>query len=148
MKGAAAAAGVTLSISVEEPVPAISGDWRRTLQILSNLLANAIKATPRGGAVTLRAWAEGDEVHITVEDTGIGIPPDQLRHLFDRFWQGVPGRRGSVGLGLAIARGLVEAQGGRIEASSEPGRGSIFSFTLPAAEPASATASPQSAAQP
>ena len=144
IEGQADRNGLSLTVSVDEEVPTVLADRRRTLQVLSNLLGNAIKFTPRGGAITLRTTAREEEVVIRVEDTGRGIPPEEMHHLFDHFWRGGEERRGSAGLGLAIARGLVEAQGGRISVESEVSRGSSFAFTIPAvqaAEPASSSKS-------
>lgn len=102
---------------------------------LGNLLENAIKFTPSGGEISVRAWREGDWVAIEVADTGPGIPPEDLPRIFERFYRGERHRGGGgSGLGLAIARHAVEAHGGRIQAFSEPGRGARFVFTLPAAE--------------
>ncbi|HXF69899.1 MAG TPA: HAMP domain-containing sensor histidine kinase [Thermoflexus sp.] len=101
---------------------------------LGNLLENAIKFTPPGGEVRVRAWPEGEWVAIEVADTGPGIPPEDLPRIFERFYRGARHRGGSgSGLGLAIARHAVEAHGGHIQAFSEPGRGARFVFTLPAA---------------
>jgi signal transduction histidine kinase len=113
----------------------VRADSARILQVFTNLIANAIDHTPGGGSVELSADACGSEVLFRVRDTGHGIDPEHLPHVFDRFWQAKkPGRTGA-GLGLAIARGIVEAHGGRIWAESEPGRGSTFSFALPVVEP-------------
>ena len=129
-------AGLVLTLSADEELPTVLADRGRTIQVLSNLLGNAVKFTPQGGSITLRATGRNEDVLISVEDTGRGIPPEQMGFLFDHFWRGVAVRRGSAGLGLAIARGLVEAQGGRITAESERGRGSTFAFTVPAVEEA------------
>jgi PAS domain S-box-containing protein len=129
---AAAGRGVALRVHAPEGVPPVLADRDRVLQVLSNLLGNAVKFTPRGGDVLVRAAVAGACVEVSVEDTGAGILPEHLPHVFDRFWQGDARRKGA-GLGLAIARGIVEAHGGRIHARSTPGHGSTFSFTLPAA---------------
>lgn len=107
-------------------------DRERTLQVLSNLVGNAVKFTPEGGTVTLTAEPTATEVVISVRDTGPGIPPDDVAHVFDRYWQAKRADRRGIGLGLPIAKGLVEAQGGRLWVESEPGRGTTFFFTLPA----------------
>ncbi|MBO9362138.1 MAG: HAMP domain-containing histidine kinase [Thermoflexus sp.] len=100
---------------------------------LGNLLDNAVRFTPRGGEIGVRAWPEGEWVAIEVADTGPGIPPEELPRIFERFYRGDRHRGGGgSGLGLAIARHAVEAHGGRIQAFSEPGRGARFVFTLPA----------------
>jgi len=98
--------------------------------VLGNLLTNAIRHTPHGGAVIVRGRPSGEEVTVTVEDTGQGIPGQLLPRVFDRFVKG-PGSAGS-GLGLAIARDVVVAHGGSIEAQSGAGAGTIVRFTLPA----------------
>jgi signal transduction histidine kinase len=110
------------------PVPADDG---RVLQVIANLVGNAVKFTPAPGAVHLSAEVRGDECRISVRDTGPGIPPDQLPHLFGSFWQARDADRRGLGLGLAIAQGIVQAHGGRIWAESEPGRGTTFTFSLP-----------------
>jgi signal transduction histidine kinase len=105
-------------------------DRERILQILFNLVGNALKFTPRGGRIVLEAAEEGDHIGVAVEDTGCGIPAEHLSHVFDRYWQG-SGARGGVGLGLAIVRGIVVAHGGQVAVSSRVGGGARFSFTLP-----------------
>jgi PAS domain S-box-containing protein len=110
----------------------VFADPERVRRVLANLLENALKFTSAGGSVTLLAEARGDEVMLGVRDTGIGIAPDQMSHLFDRFWKADRKRGSGIGLGLSIAKGFVEAHGGRIWAESEPGAGSTFWFTLPA----------------
>jgi signal transduction histidine kinase len=100
------------------------------MQVLANLGGNAVKFTPAGGAVELRAEREADAVRVSCTDTGPGIAAEDLPHVFDRFWQARSTRRAGAGLGLAIAKGIVEAHGGEITAESTPGEGSTFSFTL------------------
>ena len=112
--------------------PPVFADRERIAQVLFNLVGNAIKFTPEGGHVTLRAERRGDEVAISVADDGPGIPADQLPHVFDRYWR-AGGERESSGLGLFIAKGIVEAHGGRIEARSKPGVGTVLTFTVPVA---------------
>jgi PAS domain S-box-containing protein len=112
-------------------LPSISGDHDRLLQVLTNLIGNALKFTPAGGRVSVRAAAWEGEVVFSVTDTGKGIPEEQRQYLFDRFWQADSADRRGRGLGLAIAKGIVEAHGGRIWIGSEVGRGSTFSFTVP-----------------
>jgi signal transduction histidine kinase len=111
---------------------AVRADPLRVSQIVGNILGNAIKFTPDQGSVTMRSVADGNHVAFHITDSGPGISADDMHHLFDNFWQARNDHRG-VGLGLPIARGLVEAQGGRIWCESAPGRGSTFSFTLPRA---------------
>jgi signal transduction histidine kinase len=116
--------------------PAVNADRERLAQILRNLLANAVTHTPTGGEVEVGARADGAIVTFYVRDTGEGIAPEHLPHLFDRFYRADPSRSrdtGGAGLGLAIVKQLVEAHGGRVWAESPPGAGSTFSFTLPAA---------------
>jgi signal transduction histidine kinase len=98
--------------------------------VLSNLLGNAIKFTPEGGTVTLRAWPRDGALTVAVADTGRGIAPEDLAHVFDRFWRPQGSKGEGTGLGLYIARGVVEAHGGRVWAESSP-RGATFTFTLP-----------------
>jgi PAS domain S-box-containing protein len=116
---------------VDEPVLA---DRERVLQLFTNLISNAVTHTPEGGSITVGASRAGEgEVRFSVRDTGKGIAADHLPRVFDQFWQGKSTGRSGAGLGLAIAKGIVEAHGGRIWAESEPGRGSTFHFTLPVA---------------
>jgi signal transduction histidine kinase len=127
-------------------LPAVHADPHRLLQVISNLLSNAMKFTPAGGRVVLSVQAAEDSnftsgleggargaIQFTVSDTGPGIPPEDLIHVFDWYWQSRHGERRGSGLGLAIARDLVEAHHGRLDVESTPGHGSRFSFTLPAA---------------
>jgi signal transduction histidine kinase len=123
------AQGVSLEATLpEEPVEA-SFDRDRILQVLSNLLGNAVKFTPKGGKVRLEI-EKSDRLRVTVSDTGPGIPADQHDRVFRRFTQ-IRAATGGVGLGLYIARRIVEAHGGEIGVNSRPGRGSTFFFTLP-----------------
>jgi len=128
----AAAKGISLhSEIVEGPLPAVF-DQDRLLQVLANLITNSIKFTPEGGRIWVRGERAGDGVCLSVSDNGVGIPVDKLETVFERFWQvGKDDRRG-LGLGLYISRCLVEAQGGRIWAESEPGQGTKVSFLLSA----------------
>lgn len=115
-------------------IPIVEADLRYLEQVLHNLVQNAIKYSPGGGKIIVSGYKEKNEVVVSVRDEGIGIAPDQLEKVFDRFYRvdNRVGRRvGGTGLGLSIAKGLVEAHGGRIWVESEPGRGSTFSFTLP-----------------
>jgi PAS domain S-box-containing protein len=114
-------------------LPVVTGDHRRLVQVLSNLVANALKFT-ESGSVTIRARAAERVVVFAVEDTGPGIPPEHIAQVFDRFWQARREGRKGLGLGLAIARGIVEAHGGRIWVESDVGSGSTFLFTLPVAD--------------
>ncbi len=108
-------------------------------QLLGNLLSNALKFTPEGGRIRLRARGAPDAAVIEVSDTGVGIPPEKLPHIFDKFYQvGADARSKGAGLGLSIAREIVEAHGGRIEAESTPGRGTTFRISLPLRVPRAA----------
>jgi signal transduction histidine kinase len=104
--------------------------------VFENLLGNALKFTAPGGRVTLGAQAGDNEVLFRVTDTGAGIPPEHLPHLFDRFWQARAGERRGAGLGLPIVKGIVEAHGGTIQVESTPGQGTTFLFTIPVADAA------------
>jgi signal transduction histidine kinase len=102
--------------------------------VLRNLIDNALRYTPAGGRVSVTARPQGRGVTVAVADTGAGIAPEDLPHVFDRFYRADGSRAratGGSGLGLAIVKQLVEAHGGRVWAESEPGRGSVFSFALP-----------------
>lgn len=124
-------AGITMEEKLEGELPLISADKIRLLQVLSNLVGNALKFTPRGGHVSLRARRRENAVIFTVNDSGPGIPEDQLPHVFGRFWQARRTDRRGLGLGLAIAKGIVEAHGGAIWVESRTGEGSSFRFTIP-----------------
>jgi signal transduction histidine kinase len=112
----------------------VLADADRVMQLLSNIIGNAIKFTPSNGIVSLAVSANGDDVEFEVRDTGEGIAPDQLPYVFDRFHQAASPRRASrhgAGLGLPIAKGIVEAHGGVIWIESEQGVGTTVRFTLP-----------------
>ncbi len=130
----AAEKGIELTCTVGDGCPPVDADRDRLLQVLSNLVGNAIKFTPEGGRITLRTEPMGREIRFVVADTGIGIAPENLPHLFDRFWQANRAYRQGAGLGLAIAKRIVEAHGGRILVESTPGQGTTFFFTIPAAD--------------
>jgi signal transduction histidine kinase len=108
----------------------VLGDEDRLVQVVVNLLANAVRFTPVGGRVTIRLIDAGPECEIQVEDTGVGIPASELPHIFESYRQAHPGK-GGTGLGLAIVRGLVQAHGGRVTAESQEGKGSRFTVLLP-----------------
>ena len=115
-------------------LPLARADRDRVNQVLDNLIGNAIKFSPNGGCVTVRLSATDGMVQVSVSDSGIGIPADQLDRIFERFYQvdGSATRKfGGAGLGLTIVKRIVEAHGGRIWAESQVGHGSTFSFTLP-----------------
>ncbi len=105
-------------------------DGDRIQQILSNLIGNAVKFTREGGKITARTRRVGDQIVFSVQDTGTGIPADQLAHVFKPYWQAEPTRKG-LGLGLSVAKAIVDAHGGRIWVESAVGQGSTFSFALP-----------------
>ena len=132
-EGAARSKGVRLECACATDVDRVLADRGRVLQALSNLVDNALRLTPAGGVVTVGASRSREYVELAVEDTGPGIPPDQLPHLFDRFGQGTRERRGSAGLGLAIVKGIVETHGGRVFVHSTVGQGTTFRFWIPAA---------------
>jgi two-component system sensor histidine kinase BaeS len=127
----ATAAGVTLASESTVDLPILDVDPVRIREVLSNLVANALRHTPPGGRITVGGSVTPSSVILTVSDTGPGIDPELLPHVFDRFVKGT-GSRGS-GLGLAIARGLVEAHGGTIGVDSRPGDGTTFRVELPKA---------------
>jgi two-component system sensor histidine kinase BaeS len=114
---------------------AVHADASRLEQIVDNLLSNALRYTDAGGAVRLRVGRRGAHALLEVSDTGIGIAPDELPRVFDRFWRSDRSRSratGGAGIGLAVVRELVDAHGGDVEVESAPGRGTLFRVTLPA----------------
>ena len=129
--------GVALDTDVAPDLPSVQADEGRIGQVLLNLVGNALQYTPPGGRVSVTARRQGDAVLLAVEDTGVGITPEQLPHVFQRFYRVDKSRSragGGSGIGLTIARHLVEAHGGQIRAASGGiDRGSVFSFTLPVA---------------
>ncbi|MCM4082829.1 sensor histidine kinase [Paractinoplanes hotanensis] len=129
----AATAGVTLEVEAAAPVW-VSADQDRMRQVLGNLLTNAIRYTDRGGRVAVRARAEAGEAVLSVEDTGVGIAPGDVPHVFERFWRADPARQratGGSGLGLTIAQRIVTDHGGRIEVVSRPHLGTTFTVRFP-----------------
>ncbi len=126
---------ITLSFE-SQAVPAVLGDAQWLKVALINLLGNALHYTPSGGAVTVRLQAVGEEVAVSVEDTGHGIEPEHLPHLFERFYRTDWARvkdSGGTGLGLSIVKEIAEAHGGSISVTSEVNKGSIFTLRVPAA---------------
>jgi signal transduction histidine kinase len=130
-KPIAAAASLQLHMEVAHDVPDIWADRNRLLQVFDNLIGNAIKFTAPKGRITIGATPKADQLHFSVVDTGVGIDSDGLSHVFDRFWQARKGKHRGAGLGLPIARGIVEAHGGRIWVESALGVGTSFFFTIP-----------------
>ena len=127
--------GVTLALDLPSGLPKVMADRRRIAQVIGNLVINALRHTPAGGCVTLSASeAQGGMIEIAVADTGAGIPSEDLPYIFERFWRGEKSRSrtgGGTGLGLTIARQLVQVHGGKIGVESTLGQGSRFWFTLP-----------------
>ncbi len=140
---AAAAKSIHLTMEVTAELPSITADPDRLALVLRNLLINALRHTPEGGQVTVSSGRAEDGIHITVTDNGEGLAPEDVPHVFDRFWRADRSRsraegsisslsRGGAGLGLAIVRAMVEAHGGRVSAASDgPGQGSTFTVWLP-----------------
>jgi signal transduction histidine kinase len=123
---------IAVSVNLEPSLPRVDVDGARIVQVLANLVANAVKFTESGGRVSVGARREGEFVVVEVTDTGVGIPADHLPHIFDRYWHARrTARTAGTGLGLAIARGIVDAHGGQLWVESEVGKGSTFSFTVP-----------------
>ena len=122
-------------VTPPEPI-VVSVDATRIRQLILNLLTNAVKYTPPGGTVRMQLGSANGRVALSVADTGIGIAPGDLPHIFDRFWRADSARtrtseRPGAGLGLAICKWIAEAHGGRIDVVSRPGRGTTFTVTLP-----------------
>ncbi len=133
-----------ININFSSPkLPLIYGDSDRLSQVFTNLLDNALKFTPGGGTITIRAENNSDQLRVDITDSGVGISPDQLPFIFDRFFQADPSRKGgedhSAGLGLAIVREIVQRHHGTITAQSSPGQGSTFTVRLPLALPDAST---------
>ena len=124
-------AGLRLVRDFDRPFPPMLCDRQRLQQVLSNLLANAVRFTPSGGRIALIATMHDDAVRVAVSDTGPGVAPEDVPRLFERYWQAPRLLRAGSGLGLYIAKGIVEAHGGDIGVDSEPGQGAMFWFTLP-----------------
>ncbi len=132
-------AGVHLHAEVPASLPHAYIDGQRITQVLRNLITNAVKFTPEGGEVTVAAAVAGDQIVLRVRDTGIGISPEHLDHIFERFYQvsgaASSGRYQGQGLGLAIVRIIVESHGGSVQVESDPGQGSTFTVSLPSTRP-------------
>ena len=134
---------VTLRVEAPPELPTLVGDGDRLAQVFTNLVDNALKFTPPGGEVVLRAEAARGEMKFEVQDTGRGVPPEALKCIFDRFYQVDPSRPGGekhgAGLGLSIAHEIVQAHGGRIGVRSQVGQGTTFELTLPLSQAAATT---------
>ena len=133
-------AGIVFREELPAGLPPVLGDRERLGLVFSHLIDNAIKFSPNGGTVTIRAWADESQVYVSITDEGIGIAPEHLGRVFERFYQvdGSTTRRfGGMGIGLALALEVVEAHGGTVEVKSEPGKGSTFTVVLPQAEDSS-----------
>jgi signal transduction histidine kinase len=130
----AAQAGITLSVEMPPRLPLIRADEDRLIQVLTNLLDNAFKFTPRGGRITIQASEVEQDIRVCVMDTGVGIAPEELPNVFQQFYSGdesrPPEKRG-MGLGLAICREIITAHTGQIWAESEVGKGARFVFSIP-----------------
>jgi signal transduction histidine kinase len=123
--------GRRLECWMPETLPGVHADRDRIHQVLSNLVGNALKFTPTGGTVTIEAESVPGEVRCSVRDTGPGLSEEEMDRIFDPFWQAEKTARLGFGLGLKIAKCIVEAHGGSLSVESVPGQGSTFSFTLP-----------------
>lgn len=134
------AKSVRIETRLTANLPPVPVDRHRILQVLVNLMSNALKFGPGGGLVTVGAERDPDGIRVWVQDTGAGIAPEQVDRVFDRFWRA--DRNAGAGLGLAVAKGIVDAHGGRIGVTSQPGAGSTFFFTLPLQSVAAAGAGP------
>ncbi|HZI94693.1 MAG TPA: response regulator [Patescibacteria group bacterium] len=154
--GMARAAGVEIVVECPTPAPRVRVDRGLVQRVIANLLNNAVKHTPAGGRVTISTrpvgdQPQGDRIEVRVGDTGEGIPAAEAERIFEKFAR-VAGQRGATrqdrGLGLTFCRMAVEAHGGRIRVESEPGRGSVFIFTLPASAPAATAATTSPSATP
>ncbi len=130
-KSQAAASSVNLELRGADAVPAVHADRHRVMQVMSNLIGNALKFTPPGGSIRVTAEPRDSDVLFMVADTGPGIPGKNLEDIFNPYWQGKRAERLGAGLGLPIAKGIVEAHGGRIWVESRQGEGTKFFFTLP-----------------
>jgi signal transduction histidine kinase len=129
----AAAAGLRIECAVPDDLPAVSVDCDRVHQVVCNLVGNAMKFTPSGGRIAVAARDCGDEIEVSVKDSGVGMSAEDLDRIFEPYWQAQRTASLGAGLGLKIAKGIVEAHGGSIRAESAPGEGTTFYFTLPVA---------------
>jgi two-component system sensor histidine kinase BaeS len=129
----ATAAAIALETSIADGLDTVPGDARRLEQVVQNLTANALRHTPSGGRVTWQAFGDGGDVVLRVTDTGEGIGPEHLPHVFDRFYKADPARADGTGtgLGLSIVKAIVERHGGRVSVTSTRGAGTTFDVCLP-----------------
>ena len=127
----AGVAQVSMAYHTDEDLPSVRADRHRVMQVLSNLIGNSMKFTPPGGRIDVRGTRRDGEVLLSISDTGPGIPKEHLSDIFSPYWQAKRTERMGAGLGLPIAKGIVEAHGGRIWVESKPGSGTQFYFTLP-----------------
>ncbi|HET6897080.1 MAG TPA: HAMP domain-containing sensor histidine kinase [Vicinamibacteria bacterium] len=127
----AASKGQRLDTAIEPDLPVVQVDGARIQQVISNFVGNAIKFSPANSVITMSAERRATAIRISVADTGPGIPPEELPRIFDRYWQGKGRAQGGLGLGLGIAKAIVEAHGGCIGVSSAPGAGATFYFDVP-----------------
>ncbi|MCZ7545939.1 MAG: HAMP domain-containing histidine kinase [Anaerolineae bacterium] len=128
---------LALSLDIPDGLPSVLGDSHQLCQMFANLIENAVKFTPQGGAVNVRAWADGDWLTVEVADTGIGIPPEAVERIFDRFYRAhQPGAEhiSGSGLGLSLVKTIVDTHGGDITVESELGGGARFRVALPACD--------------
>ncbi len=139
LSATASASGIAFEVDASGETGNVYCDASRVVQIFGNIVGNAVKFTPKGGSITISASGAGAEVRFAVRDTGPGIEPAMLEHLFERYWQADAGAQKGRGLGLYIAKQLVEAQGGRIWVESRLGAGTTIFFTLPRTNPGRAT---------
>ncbi|HKO91476.1 MAG TPA: hybrid sensor histidine kinase/response regulator [Polyangiaceae bacterium] len=142
----AADASVITAADLSPDLPSIDADEERLLEVLENLIGNAIKFTNPGGTVQVGAARNGEDLEVWVKDNGAGITSDQLPHIFDRFWQAKRADRRGTGLGLTICKGIVEAHGGAIWADSSIGQGTTVHFTIPAVPPLESVQRPSNVA--
>jgi signal transduction histidine kinase len=134
MRALAEAKRQTLEVDIPSSLPCVAIDAQRIGQVVSNLVSNAIKFTPQEGTIRVSARQRDHQIVVSVTDTGPGVPQEHLSKIFDRFWRTPGTKQKGSGLGLSIAKGIVEAHGGTIWAESQMGKGSSFSFTVPLAE--------------
>jgi signal transduction histidine kinase len=127
----ATAAGVQFRCESPSEVGVVELDHERILQVLTNLVGNALKFTPKGGRITVRLWRQGPDLCLSVVDTGRGIPAELIEKVFERYFQSSSGERRGLGLGLYISKSIVEAHGGKIWAESAPDRGTTIHITVP-----------------